>query len=151
MVGAVGGVGAGRPEGRTTVGAARRPVRFWQAGPVDDLDDLVGSWLTLPEVAERLGTDVGKVRRMLQEGQLLAVRRGDNNALSVPERLLGPEGLLVHLQGTVTVLADSGLSGAEAVRWLFTPDDSIAGGSPIEALHSGHKTEVRRRAQALAF
>jgi excisionase family DNA binding protein len=118
---------------------------------VDDLDALVGSWLTLPEVAERLGTDLGKVRRMLQEGQLLAVRRGENNSLSVPERLLAPEGLLVHLPGTVTVLADAGLSGADAVRWLFTPDDSIVGGSPIEALHSGHKTEVRRRAQALAL
>jgi Rv2175c C-terminal domain of unknown function len=118
---------------------------------VDDLERLVDSWLTLPDVAERLRTDVGKVRRMLQEGQLLAVRRGDNNVLSVPERLLGPEGLLVHLPGTVTVLADSGITGADAVRWLFTPDDSIAGGSPIEALHSGHKTEVRRRAQALAF
>jgi excisionase family DNA binding protein len=118
---------------------------------VDDLNDLVNSWLTLPEVAERLGTDVGKVRRMLQEGQLLAVRRGENNVLSVPERLLGPEGLLVHLAGTVSVLADSGLTGEEAVRWLFTPDESIAGGSPIEALHSGHKTEVRRRAQALAL
>ena len=118
---------------------------------MDDLDTLVNSWLTLPEVAERLGTDVGKVRRMLQEGQLLAVRRGPGNVLSVPERLLGPDGLLVHLPGTVTVLADSGISGAEAVRWLFTRDDSLAGGSPIEALHSGHKTEVRRRAQALAF
>jgi hypothetical protein len=118
---------------------------------VDDLDALVGSWLTLPDVAERLGTDLGKVRRMLQEGQLLAVRRGENNSLSVPERLLAPEGLLVHLPGTVTVLADAGLSGADAVRWLFTPDDSLAGGSPIEALHSGHKTEVRRRAQALAL
>jgi len=118
---------------------------------VEDLDALVGSWLTLPEVAERLGTDVGKVRRMLQEGQLLAVRRGRPSVLSVPERLLGPDGLLVHLPGTVTVLADSGLTPEESVRWLFTQDDSIAGGSPIEALHSGHKTEVRRRAQALAF
>ena len=118
---------------------------------MDDLDALVDSWLTLPQVAERLGTDVGKVRRMLQDGQLIAVRRGENGALSVPERLLGPEGLLVHLQGTVTVLADSGITGADAVRWLFTPDDSIAGGSPIEALRTGHKTEVRRRAQALAF
>ena len=118
---------------------------------MDDLEGLVDSWLTLPEVAERLRTDVGKVRRMLQEGQLIAVRRGDNNVLSVPERLLGPEGLLVHLPGTVSVLADSGIAGADAVRWLFTPDDSISGGSPIEALHSGHKTEVRRRAQALAF
>jgi hypothetical protein len=118
---------------------------------LDDLDTLVGSWLTLPDVAERLDTEVGKVRRMLQEGQLLAVRRGENNVLSVPERLLGPEGLLVHLPGTVTVLSDAGIRGEDAVRWLFTPDDSITGGSPVEALHSGHKTEVRRRAQALAL
>jgi uncharacterized protein len=118
---------------------------------VDALESLVGSWLTLPDVAERLGTDVGKVRRMLQEGQLLAVRRGESNVLSVPERLLGPEGLLVHLQGTVIVLSDAGIRGADALRWLFTPDDSITGGSPVEALHSGHKTEVRRRAQAMAL
>jgi len=118
---------------------------------VEDLDTLVGSWLTLPEVAHRLGIDVGKVRRLLQDGQLLAVRRGERNVLSVPERLLAPEGLLVHLAGTVTVLTDSGLTAEESVRWLFTPDDSIVGGSPIEALHNGHKTEVRRRAQALAF
>ena len=137
----------------TSAGGVRLRLasRTWQAWRVEDLDALVGSWLTLPEIAERLGTDVSKVRRMLQEGQLLAVRRGEGNVLSVPERLLGPDGLLVHLPGTVTVLTDSGVTGDEAVRWLFTPDDSIAGGSPIEALQSGHKTEVRRRAQALAF
>ena len=41
------------------------------------LDSLVGSWLTVPDVADRLGIDVGKVRRLLQEGRLAAVRRGD--------------------------------------------------------------------------
>jgi hypothetical protein len=118
---------------------------------VNELDALVTDWLTLPDVADRLGTDVGKVRRMVQEGQLVAVRRGERNILSVPALLLGPEGLMPELPGTVSVLADAGYNEQEALRWLFTPDDSLVGGSPIGALHAGHKTEVRRRAQALAI
>jgi excisionase family DNA binding protein len=117
---------------------------------VEELESLVHEWLTLPDVAERLGVDVGKVRRMVQEGHLIAVRRGERNVASVPAELLGPEGLMPELRGTVTVLADAGYEGPDALRWLFTPDDSIVGGSPIAALHAGHKTEVRRRAQALA-
>lgn len=117
---------------------------------MDDLETLVGEWLTLPDVADRLAVDVGKVRQMLQDGHLLAVRRGERNVLSVPSELLGPEGLMPELRGTITVLADSGYVGEDALLWLFTPDDSIVGGSPIAALHAGHKTEVRRRAQALA-
>jgi hypothetical protein len=116
-----------------------------------DLDALVGDWLTLPDIAERLDVKVGLVRRMVQERQLAAVRRGDPEVLSVPALLLGPLGPLPELPGTLTVLADAGYEGADALRWLFTPDDSIAGGSPIGALHAGHKTEVRRRAQALAI
>lgn len=118
---------------------------------MDELEALVGEWLTLPDVAERLATDVGRVRRMVQDGQLIAVRRGERNVLSVPADLLGSEGPLQHLPGTVSVLADSGLHGADALLWLFTPDDSIAGGSPIGALREGQRTEVRRRAQALAI
>ena len=117
---------------------------------MEELETLVDEWLTLPDVAERLGVEVGKVRRMVQEGHLLAVRRGQRNVLSVPAALLGPEGLMPELPGTVTVLADAGYEGVDALRWLFAPDDSIVGGSPIAALHAGHKTEVRRRAQALA-
>ncbi len=118
---------------------------------MDDLETLVGTWLPLPDVAERLGVEVGRVRRMLQDRELLGVRVGERRILSVPERLLGEQGPLLHLPGTLTVLADSGIEGEEALRWLFTPDPSIVGGSPIGALHAGHKTEVRRRAQALAI
>jgi excisionase family DNA binding protein len=106
-------------------------------------------WLSLPEVAERLGCRLSTVRRMLADGQLLAARRGENRALSVPSALLGPEGPLPDLPGTVTVLADNGLRDEEALDWLFAEDPSLAGGSPIAALLAGHKTEVRRRAQAL--
>jgi excisionase family DNA binding protein len=111
---------------------------------VDDVE-----WLSLPEVAERLGCRLSEVRRMLAEGQLLAARRGERNALSIPAVLLGPDGPLPELPGTVTLLADNGLRDDAALEWLFADDPSLIGGSPIGALLAGHKTEVRRRAQAL--
>jgi hypothetical protein len=117
---------------------------------VDDLDTLVPAWLTLPDIAERLGVDVNRVRRLVQDRYLLAVRRGAPRVLSVPEALLDGNQPLPDLRGTVTVLADSGFDDVEALRWLFTVDDSLPG-APIDALRSGRKTEVRRRAQALAF
>jgi excisionase family DNA binding protein len=133
------------------------------------LDALVPDWLTLPDVAERLAIDVGKVRRLIQEGRLVAVRRGERNVLSVPTDFLVPEHLanpsapgapaeqddaaprwaiLAALRGTLTLLTDAGFDEAEAIEWLFTSDD-VLGRPPIEALRSGSKTEVRRRAQTL--
>ena len=125
-------------------------MRMRLTGAVTDLDQLVGPWLTLPDVADQLGIDVGKVRRLVQERDLLAVRRGDPKVLSIPAALLH-EGLpLPELRGTLTVLADSGFDEVEAMRWLFTPDESLPG-TPVDALRAGRKTEIRRRAQALAL
>lgn len=129
------------------------------------LDDLVDAWLTVPDVADRLGTDAGKVRRMLQERRIVGVRRGQPPVLSVPEAFLVPGHLanpaaparvedapawtvLAALQGTLTVLADTGFDDEEAVRWLFSPEDAL-GTTPVAALRAGRKTEVRRIAQAL--
>ena len=132
--------------------------------PVEDLEKLVGSWLPLPDVAERLGTDVGKVRRLVQERALLALRFGERGVRGVPERFLienGAEGgwqVVPALAGTIVVLGDAGFSDEEAVRWLFTEDESLMTlgtgtppRTPIDALVAGHKTEIRRRAQSLAF
>jgi hypothetical protein len=116
----------------------------------DDLDTLVTDWLTIPDVAERLGLDVGKVRRLLQDRYLVGVRRGERNVLSVPAALIVDGAPLPELRGTLTVLMDSGYDDESALRWLFTPDESLPG-TPVEALRGGRKTEVRRRAQALAF
>jgi Rv2175c C-terminal domain of unknown function len=120
---------------------------------VDDdearLDAFVGEWLTLPDVAERLGTDLTRVRRMLDDGLLVAVRRGSPAVLRVPAALVEPEPL-GELPGTLSVLKDSGFSTLEALEWLFTPDDSLPG-TPVENLRAGRKTEIRRRAQAMAF
>ena len=38
----------------------------------------------------------------------------------------------------------------EALRWLYTPDDTLPG-TPAEALRGNRATEVKRRAQALGF
>jgi hypothetical protein len=117
---------------------------------VEHLDELVGEWLTLPDVAERLGLDVGKVRRLIQDRYLVAVRRGERNVLSVPAALLRDDQPLPELRGTLTVLFDAGFRDAEALGWLFTPDESLPG-TPVDALRAGRKTEIRRRAQALAL
>lgn len=107
-------------------------------------------WLPLPDVADRLGVPVGKVRRLLQEGVLIGMRRGERNILSVPAELILDGQPLPDLAGTLVVLRDAGYSDEEALRWLFTEDDYP--GAPVDALRAGRsKTEVRRRAQALAF
>jgi len=39
-------------------------------GTANDLTGLVRDWLTVPDVADRLGVDVTKVRQLLREGKL---------------------------------------------------------------------------------
>ena len=112
------------------------------------LDDLITDWLTVPEAAERLGVDVTKVRQLLRERKLVGVRR--NGVLRVPAAFIQDGGVLKGLPGTLTVLADCGFSDDEALRWLFTADDSLPG-SPAQALVENRGTEVKRRAQALAI
>jgi hypothetical protein len=51
-------------------------------------DNLVSSWLPLPDVADRLGTDVNRVRQLVRERQLIAVRRSERDALEVPEAFI---------------------------------------------------------------
>jgi hypothetical protein len=116
---------------------------------LDRLDALVSQWLPLPEVAELLGTDISRVRRMIDDRLVLAVRRGEPRVLSVPRELVDPEPI-AELPGTVSVLADGGYSPVEALRWLLTEDPTLPG-TPVANLRAGRKTEVRRRAQALAF
>lgn len=50
----------------------------------------------------------------------------------------------------MAVLRDAAYTDAQAIRWLFTEDESLPG-RPIDALRRGQKTEVRRRAQALGW
>ena len=113
------------------------------------VDALVGEWLTLPDVADRLGVDISRVRRLLDDRDLVAVRRGRPRVLSVPLAFVEPD-LRPALAGTLSVLADSGYGDLEALRWLFSHDEVLED-TPVGQLRKGHKTEIRRRAQALAF
>ena len=117
-----------------------------------DLEQLVGEWLTVPDVAERYSLPLTHVRRWIQDRELLGVRLGERHVLKVPARFLGEDGPLPELRGTFTVLNDGGMGDEEALRWLFTPDVTLpAPGAPVDSLIAGFKTEVRRRAMELAF
>ncbi len=137
-------------EGR--VGDRSGPVQEQGSSVLADLEALVGgdgAWATLPDLVALLGSDVPSVRRLLDDRLLVGVRRGRPKVLQVPRALADPEPL-VSMPGTLTVLADAGYSDAEALRWLFTPDESL-GATPLAALRAGRIAPVRRRAQVLLF
>lgn len=115
------------------------------------VESLVGDWLTVPDLAERLGVPLSAVRRMIDDRELLSARVGERKVVGVPAKFLD-EAALPHLRGTFTVLADAGMKDHEILRWLFTPDSTLpVQGAPIDALIAGFKTEVRRRAMEQAF
>jgi uncharacterized protein len=128
-------------------------VGMWHIGGVAQIDvatdTLVGEWLSLPEVAGRLGTSIGKVKQLLRDHKIIAVTRPDGDR-GVPATFLDGTQVVKGLSGTLTVLFDCGFHDEEALRWLFTADDTLPG-TPIEALCAHRGTEVNRRAQALAF
>jgi excisionase family DNA binding protein len=115
-----------------------------------DLEALVGEWLTVPDAAQLLSVEVTKVRQLMREGKLLAVRTEEGGPLRIPAVFVQDGQLVKGLAGTITLLRDNRYADDEAVRWLFTPDDSLPG-SPVQALVENRGTEVKRRAQALAF
>ena len=112
-------------------------------------DSLVGDWLSLPEVADRLGLTLSRVRQLLRDRRLLAVRRPDG-ATAVPAAFLDGRQVMKGLAGTLTLLFDCGFDEQEALRWLFTADDTLPG-TPVQAMAEHRCREVNRRAQALAF
>lgn len=136
--------------------------RIWQAETVNvqhhsstdpqamSLDSVVPAWLTLRQAADILGVSPNRVRQLVRERQLLAVRHGEVREPEVPADFFDGDRPVKGLGGTITVLSDAGFDEVESVRWLFTEDDSLPG-SPIQALRENRGTEVRRRAQALAF
>lgn len=111
-------------------------------------DALVGDWLTIREVADRLGLDLKRVKQLLRDHKLLGVHRAEG--LCVPAAFIRDDQPLKGLQGTLTVLADAGFDTAAALRWLFTADDSLPG-TPVQALTQHRVKEINRRAQALAL
>jgi Rv2175c C-terminal domain of unknown function/DNA-binding protein Rv2175c, wHTH domain len=112
-------------------------------------DALVGDWMKLPDCADRLGLPLSRIKQLLHDRKLLAVRRPDGT-LAVPAAFFDGKQIVKGLHGTLTLLYDCGFDDAEALRWLFTADDSLPG-TPIQAMVEHRGTEVNRRAQALAL
>jgi excisionase family DNA binding protein len=115
-----------------------------------ELATVVEDWLTWSEVAELLGISVSKVRQLIREHQLAAVVPSPGAGQRVPAALIQDGAVVKGVPGVLTVLHDGGYGDQEALTWLFTPDDSLPG-RPIDALRENRGTEVKRRAQAMAF
>lgn len=119
---------------------------------MNDIETLVGSWITVPDAADALGLPHRTMRRMIEDGEILSARIGPNQAVAVPAAFIRDGALLPALAGTITVLRDARFTSEEALRWLFTPDSTLpVVGSPITMLQLGRKAEVRKRASELAF
>ena len=116
----------------------------WHAVEVTDSDR---SWLTVPDLVDMLGVGPSRVRRLIEDRHLLAVRR--DGVLQVPADFLRDDEPLHELRGTLIVLGDAGFDDDEAMAWLLETDDALEA-APIDALRNGRKAEVRRVAQALA-
>ncbi|HET6967738.1 MAG TPA: Rv2175c family DNA-binding protein [Ornithinibacter sp.] len=120
--------------------------------PAADVEALVGSWVTIPDIAQRLGVRLVEARRLVEDRELLAHRVGERRVVAVPEGFLDADGPIASLRGTFTVLADGGMNDVEIIRWLHTRDETLpVPGTPLDAIRAGFKTEVRRRAMEEAF
>ena len=130
-----------------------------------DLDLLITDWLTVPDLAERLGTVAKSVRSAIADRRVVGVKRGPDKIFQIPAAFLigahranpadvrpeldtGKEIIMPSLQGTITLLSDMGLDDAEILAWIFTVQDLI-GERPIDALHTGNRSIVRRAAATL--
>ena len=99
----------------------------------DDVLPASVSLLQLPDVAKLLGVVVTRVHQMLRDHQLVAIRR--DGYVGVPEAFFGDDDeILRMLPGVLSVMHDGGYTDAETLRWLFTDDDTLRGGSPVQAL-----------------
>src|SRR5690606_15705384 len=92
-------------------------------------------WLSVPDFAARINVRDSRIRDLLREHHLIAVRRGENNALALPADFIvdgdhAPH-ILPTLKGTITVLADAGLTDEQAIDWLFTVHQEL-GSTPME-------------------
>lgn len=122
----------------------------WHDVPVSEIEDLVGRWLDWAAAAQELGVAPSRVRQLAKDHQLAAVAPAAGGAPRVPAELLMDGQVVKGVPGVLTVLHDGGYDDVEALRWLFTDDDSLPG-RPIDALRENRGSEVKRRAQAMAF
>ena len=119
-----------------------------QAGP--DLATLVGDWLDWAACGEALGISASRVRQLIREHQLAAAVPSPGAGQQVPAAFVQDGVVVKGVPGVVTVLHDGGYDDRAIIHWLFSDDESLPG-RPIDALRENRGSEVKRRAQAMAF
>jgi len=122
--------------------------------PVDsetpDLGTLIDKWLDWSEASKALGVSVSKVRQLIREHQLAAAVPSPGAGQQVPAELIMDGEIVKGVPGLLVVLHDGGYDDLAILRWLFTDDETLPG-RPIDALRENRGSEVKRRAQAMAF
>jgi len=117
------------------------------SAPQQSVPSSTPEWYSIPDLVEVLGISHSRVRQLIEDKHLLAIRR--DGKVSVPASFIRDGAPLGELRGTLIVLSDDGFTDEQAMDWLLEVDDSL-GVPPIDALLAGRKAEVRRVAQALA-
>ncbi len=115
-----------------------------------DLQALVTDWLDWAAAGDLLGLSVSKVRQLIRENQLAAAVPREGAGQKIPALFIDAGEIVKGVPGILTVLQDGGYDHRQSIVWLFTADDSIPG-RPIDALRENRGSEVKRRAQAMAF
>ncbi|HET9498978.1 MAG TPA: Rv2175c family DNA-binding protein [Marmoricola sp.] len=116
----------------------------------DDLAVLIAEWLDWKAAADALDVTVSKVRQYIKEHQLAAAVPVPGAGQQVPAELVLDGAIVKGVPGLLTLLHDGGYDDRQILRWLFTSDDTLPG-RPIDALRENRGSEVKRRAQAMAF
>lgn len=114
-----------------------------------DLAALVPEWLDWAEAARQLEVTVAKVRTMIRDHELAAAVPSPDAGQQVPAGLIQDGFPVKGLPGLLTVLHDGGYDDREIIAWLYLDQDFP--GRAIDALRENRGTEVKRRAQAMAF
>lgn len=114
-----------------------------------DLGSLVPEWLDWSQAAARLGVTPAKVRTMIREHELAAAVPVPGGGPRVPADFIDGDVVVKGLSGLLVLLHDAGFDDRESIAWIFL--DADLPGRPIDALRENRGSEVKRRAQALAF
>ncbi|WP_323791838.1 Rv2175c family DNA-binding protein [Nocardioides sp.] len=118
-----------------------------------DLAALVPEWIDWAEAARRLEVTVAKVRTMIRDHELAAAVPVAGKGQQIPAEFIQHDGLVAApvkgLPGLLTMMHDNGYDDREIIAWLYLDQDFPGRG--IDALVENRGTEVKRRAQAMAF
>lgn len=115
-----------------------------------DIAVLVDEWWDWAQAADALRLPVSKVRQLVREHQLAEAVPVPGQGQRIPAGFIQDGEIVKGVPGLLTVLHDGGYDDRQAITWLYTADDTIPG-RPIDALRENRGSEVKRRAQSMAF